>query len=80
VKGNVIDFNYGGKSKSLFENITVQDAKWIGSLLARLSDKQIRDAFRAANYSLEEVESLFHAVKNRINALNELPSSIATAP
>lgn len=80
VKGNVIDFNYGGKSKSLFENITVQDAKWIGSLLARLSDNQIRDAFRAANYAPEEVESLFHAVKNRINAINELSPAIATAP
>lgn len=80
VKGNIIDFNYGGKSKSLFENITVSDAKWIGGLLARLSDKQIRDAFRAANYTPEEVESLFHALKNRINALNDVSGTVASVP
>jgi hypothetical protein len=80
VQGNVIDFNYGGKSQSLFENITVNDAKWIGGLLARLSDNQIKDAFRAANYSPEEVESFFVAVKRRIEALNNISGAVATAP
>lgn len=80
VQGNVIDFNYGGKSKSLFENITVKDAKWIGGLLARLSDQQIKDAFRAANYAPEEVESLSLALKNRINALNNVSPAVAAAP
>jgi hypothetical protein len=80
VRGNVIDFNYGGKSQSLFENITVKDAKWIGGLLARLSDNQIKDAFRAANYSPDEVQALSDAVRRRINALNDVSASIATAP
>jgi hypothetical protein len=80
VRGNVIDFNYGGKSKSLFENITIKDAKWIGSLLARLSDQQIKDAFRAANYAPEEVEAMSLALKNRINALNNVSSAVAAAP
>ncbi|MGI9165613.1 MAG: hypothetical protein ACR2G5_04390 [Pyrinomonadaceae bacterium] len=75
VKGNLIDFNYGGKSKKLFENITVSDAKWIGTLLARLSDEQIKDAFRAANYSPEEVEGLSSAVRERIAALNNVSHS-----
>ena len=76
----MIDFNYGGKSKSLFENITVKDAKWIGGLLARLSDEQIKDAFRAANYSPEEVQAMSLALKNRINALNNVSSAVAAAP
>lgn len=80
VRGNVIDFNYGGKSQSLFENITLKDAKWIGGLLARLSDNQIKDAFRAANYSPDEVQALSDAVRRRINALNDVSASIATAP
>jgi hypothetical protein len=80
VKGNLIDFNYGGKNKALFENITVSDAKWIGGLLSRLSDRQIKDAFRAANYSDKEVELLFEAVKNRINALNNVSAAVASAP
>lgn len=77
VKGNLIDFNYGGKSKKLFENITISDAKWIGSLLSRLSDEQIKDAFRAANYSPEEVEGLSSAVRERIAALNNVSPQVA---
>jgi len=80
VRGNTIDFNYGGKSKALFDNITVSDAKWIGALLARLSDEQLRDAFRAANYSPDEVLALSQAVRRRINALNDVSASIAEAP
>jgi hypothetical protein len=80
VRGDKIDFNYGGKSKSLFENITVSDAKWIGALLARLSDEQIKDAFRAANYSPDEVLAMSQAVRRRINALNDVSASLAEAP
>ncbi len=46
VKGNIVDFNYGGKEKALFNDVTVDDALSIGALLRRLSDEQIRDAFR----------------------------------
>ena len=80
VKGNVIDFNYGGKSKALFDNITIEDAKWIGRLLGRLSEEQIKDAFRSANYSPEEVESLSSAMRARIDALNNVSATVAAAP
>ena len=80
VKGDVIDFNYGGKSKKLFDNITTSDAKWIGGLLARLSDEQIKDAFRAANYPPEEVERLSRAVRERIEALNNVSAQVASRP
>lgn len=72
VRGNVIEFNYGGKNKSLFENISVADAKWLASWLGRLSDDQIRDAFRAGNYTSDEVEMLTGAFRARINALARL--------
>src|SRR6266576_2993993 len=42
------------------------DAKWVGSLLARLTPEQIRDAFRAAGYSQEQVEGYTSAVQARI--------------
>ena len=38
------------KEKSM-RHIPVAHAKWIGSLLAQLSDEQLRDAFRAARYN-----------------------------
>ncbi|HEX9959789.1 MAG TPA: hypothetical protein VGB00_02580 [Pyrinomonadaceae bacterium] len=42
---------YKGKNRRLFKDIRVEDADWLSRLLLQLSDKQIRDAFRAANYS-----------------------------
>jgi hypothetical protein len=69
VNGETIDFNYGGKNQKLFESLTVADARWLSNLLGRLSDQQIKDAFRAANYSPEEVDQLSRAFHDRINAL-----------
>ena len=69
VNGDVIDFNYGGKNKKLFEGLTVSDARWLSNLLGRLSDDQLKDAFRAANYSQEEVDQLSTAFRERANAL-----------
>ena len=70
IQGGRVDFHYSGKRKDLFTKITTEQAAWIGRLLARLSDQQIRDAFRAANYTPEQIESLAQAVKRRIDELN----------
>jgi hypothetical protein len=48
------------------------DAKWIGSRLAQLSPDQIRDAFRAAGYSPEQIDSYSQALLSRIQELNNL--------
>ena len=72
VNGDVIDFHYSGKNQKLFEGITVADARWLSNLMKRLSDDQIKDAFRAANYSAEEVDLLAGEVRERINALAKL--------
>lgn len=69
VNGNSIDLYYSGKNQKIFEGITVQDAKWLASWLGRLSDDQIKDAFRAANYSDADVDLLTEAVKKRIGDL-----------
>jgi hypothetical protein len=73
VKGERVAFRYGGKNRGLFKNISLADAKWVGNLLSRLSDRQLRDAFRAANYSPAEVDMLTGAVRRRIYELIELP-------
>ena len=72
VDGDVIDFSYSGKNQKLFEGLTVADARWLSNLLKRLSDDQIKDAFRSANYSAEEVDLLAGAFRERINALAKL--------
>jgi hypothetical protein len=72
VEGTRVKFRYRGKKKEIFENITVADARWLGSWLSRLSRRQIRDAFRAANYSREEIGILTDAVLDRIEQLRSL--------
>ena len=69
VEAGRVQFAYGGKNSGLFKNITVEQANWIGGLLSRLSDKQISDAFRAANYTPEEIQMLTAAMRDRINQL-----------
>ena len=77
VKGDVIDFNYGGKNQKLFSGITVADARWLSDLFKGLSDEQIKDAFRAANYTPEEVDTLTTALKARIAALANPAGAVA---
>jgi hypothetical protein len=48
------------------------DAEWLGHRLAALSDEQVRDCFRAAGYSPDDVETLTAAVRTRIAALAAL--------
>src|SRR5260370_26298498 len=48
------------------------DAKWLGKLLSQLSGNQIRDAFRSAGYTPEEVEAFATVVESRIAELNKL--------
>ncbi|HEX8475624.1 MAG TPA: hypothetical protein VF666_16495 [Pyrinomonadaceae bacterium] len=74
VKGENVFFYYGGKAQDLFDDIRVEEAKWLGTLLARLSEQQIGDAFRAANYTPAEVSILTDAVRARTRELVELPS------
>ena len=47
-------------------------ARWMGDLLAQLSPQQIRDAFRAAGYSPQEVEDFSRIVEQRIAQLEQL--------
>jgi hypothetical protein len=54
------------------KHIPRADAKWIGSLLAQLSPKQIRDAFRAAGYTPEQIEAYAATLESRIAQLNRL--------
>lgn len=78
VEGNTVRLDYDGKNGSLMRDISIADAKWIGGWLARLSDRQIQDAFRAANYNSAQVQSLTGAVRKRINALVNLQPQSAT--
>ncbi|HEY6243462.1 MAG TPA: hypothetical protein VIX17_05935 [Pyrinomonadaceae bacterium] len=76
VKGDRVSIHFGGKNRGLLKNISVRDAEWIATLLSQLSDQQIRDAFRAANYSPADVDLLASTVRNRAEELASLRPSI----
>ena len=72
VKGDRVVLHFGGKNSGLMKNITVRDAQWLSSWLSQLSDQQLRDAFRAANYRPDEINLLARAVRERSNELLHL--------
>jgi hypothetical protein len=76
VRGGIVDLAYKGKNRDLFDDITVEEGRWLTELLNQLTDKQIEDAFRAANYSPEDVRTLVQAVKNRIADLNQATKQV----
>jgi hypothetical protein len=67
-----VDFHFSGKKRDIFNDITVEQARWVGNLLSRLSDRQLRDMFRAANYPASEAQMLTAAVRRRAKALVRL--------
>jgi HAMP domain-containing protein len=69
VEGNSVIFGYDGKNKELMSGISVEDARWIADLLSKLTEQQIQDAFRAANYPADEIQILAQAVRQRIDQL-----------
>ncbi|MEO8026252.1 MAG: hypothetical protein ABI823_07250 [Bryobacteraceae bacterium] len=60
------------RMQSIAKRIPRTHAKWLGQLLGQLSNEQIRDCFRAAGYSADEVEGFAQVVQGRIADLNKL--------
>ena len=60
------------KKEKAMRNIPVAHARWIGSLLSQLTDGQLRDAFRAANYDAATADAYVRALRQRIEQLTSL--------
>ena len=54
------------------KKVPAQDAAWMGSQLAQLSDNQLRDTFRAAGYDKATTEQYVRTLRSRIDELNRL--------
>jgi hypothetical protein len=75
VEDGELTLSYKGKNRKLFKGFTVSEGRWLANLLRRLSDQQIRDAFRAARYSPTQVDTYTRAVKNKIDELDRAVGS-----
>jgi hypothetical protein len=78
VKGNTIDWDFRGKGRSLMDDITLSNARWLADRLKQFSDKQIDDAFRAANYTPEQITVLRNGFKTRVAELDKAANGVAT--
>jgi hypothetical protein len=79
VKDDRVALHFKLRKGHLYKDISVADAQWISGWLSRLSDRQIEDAFRAANYSPEEVRLMRQAVRKRIGELNAVRDQLAAS-
>ena len=70
--GTVVHYLFRRPRKWITREIPRADAKWLGELMARLSPAQIRDAFRAAGYPVDEADAFARVVERRIAALAAL--------
>ena len=52
--------------------IPLQDVKWIAGILSQLSQDQVRDAFRAAGYTPQQIDAYTAEVESRIAQLKKL--------
>jgi len=72
VRNGEVRFHYKGKDPGALKGITVENAKWMGNLLGRLSEKQLGDAFRAGGFDDSEVATYVRAIQERIGELQNL--------
>jgi hypothetical protein len=67
VEGEQVTFDYRGIHNGLVDTLTVDDVVWTCRLMARISDRQWRDAFRAARYADAEQQRFIRKLKSKID-------------
>jgi hypothetical protein len=73
VRGGRVYF-HGGRTRfrKIFGGVSVANARWMGNLLGRLSDKQLYDAFHASGYNAAETALYVSVLRARIMELQRL--------
>ena len=73
VRDGEVVFNHERKrGKEVVKGVSVESARWIGNLLARLSEKQLGDAFRAGGFNESETAIYVRTMRERIGQLQNL--------
>jgi hypothetical protein len=61
-----VEFDYDGRHKELLDMVAPVDVRWAAARMARLSEEQWRDAFRAGNYAPSRAERYIRRIKEKI--------------
>lgn len=67
--GGQLKLHYSGKMGSSLKTIPIEHARWFAGIIGQLSDDQLRDAFRAAGASPNEIEGFSRRMRQKINEL-----------
>jgi hypothetical protein len=66
VAESTIEFDYDGPHRELLTMVGPADVQWAARQMARLTDAQWRDAFRAGNYAAPQAERYIRRIKEKI--------------
>ena len=66
VEGDGVEFFYRGIYQPLLDELSWRDVAWTCELMARLSDTQWHDAFRAAGYSDDHARRFVAKIKSKV--------------
>lgn len=66
ISGDTVTFHYKGRHQELLSMITPADVQWGSQQMARLTDAQWRDAFRAGNYADPIADRYMARIKEKI--------------
>ncbi|MGE0100687.1 MAG: hypothetical protein AB7H86_12075 [Blastocatellales bacterium] len=67
--GSTVKFHYSGKMGSSLRSIPKDHVKWFLGIVGKLSDDQIRDAFKASGAGQAEIDGFSAEIRKRINQL-----------
>lgn len=67
VQGGKVRFDYRGRHRVLFENISPADVRWVCQQLQRLTDAQWHDAFRAGGFPASIADRFIRRMKQKVD-------------
>lgn len=69
ISGGNVKLHYSGKMSSTLKSVPIEHAKWFAGIVGQLSDDQIRDAFKAAGATDQEINGFAGRFRQKINEL-----------
>jgi hypothetical protein len=69
VSGGQVRLNYSGKMGSSMRAVPLDHARWFAGIVGKLSDAQLRDAFRAAGAMPFEIDGFTRRLRQKITEL-----------
>ena len=69
VSGGMVELSYTGKGGRILKAVPVEHARWFCNVVGKLSDDQLRAAFRAAGADQTETSGFTTRIREKINEL-----------